>query len=159
VINYTRFDFQQKTDDVIKLLLPSAQQKKISLEQDYTKMPTPFISADATLIQQALYNLIDNAIKYSPMKSNVRVIAEKEASTLRVIVEDDGSGIAPIDQPLLFERFFHLNGEEGFENNVQGLGLAIVKSIAEKHGGSVRVESQLGEGSRFYFEIPVHKLN
>lgn len=158
-INYTRFDFQQKTDDVIKLLLPSAQQKKISLEQDYTKMPTPFISADATLIQQALYNLIDNAIKYSPMKSNVRVIAEKEASTLRVIVEDDGSGIAPIDQPLLFERFFHLNGEEGFENNVQGLGLAIVKSIAEKHGGSVRVESQLGEGSRFYFEIPVHKLN
>ncbi len=68
-------------------------------------MPTPFISADATLIQQALYNLIDNAIKYSPMKSNVRVIAEKEASTLRVIVEDDGSGIAPIDQPLLFERF------------------------------------------------------
>jgi signal transduction histidine kinase len=158
-LNYSRFDFQQKTDDVVKLLSHSAQQKKISVQQDYSKMATPYISADPTLIQQAMYNLIENAIKYSPLGGKVLVSAEKDASILHIIVQDEGKGIAPIDQPSLFNRFFHLNEDESFENNVQGLGLAIVKSIAEKHGGSIHVESQLGEGSKFYLDIPIHKLS
>lgn len=158
-ISYSRFDFQQKTEEVIRLLMPSAQQKKIIITQDYSKMATPFISADMRLIQQAMYNLLDNAIRYSPMKGSIHIVAEKDASLLHILVQDEGNGIAPVDQPYLFDRFFHLNEDENFENSVQGLGLAIVKTIAEKHGGTVRVESQLGEGSKFYLEIPIHKLS
>lgn len=158
-INYVRFDFQEKTDEVVRLLTPTAQQKKISILTNYSKMATPFISADQTLIQQAMYNLIENAIKFSPMGAEVQVIAEKDASWLHVRVEDKGKGIAPIDQPSLFNRFYHLDENESFENTVSGMGLAIVKSIAEKHAGSVRVESQLGEGSKFFFDIPIHKLS
>lgn len=157
-LNYVRFDFDQKTDEVIRLLTPNAQQKKVTIIKNFSQMATPYISADQTLIQQALYNLLENAIKFSPMGGEVHVVAEKDASWLHISVVDQGKGIAPIDQPSLFSRFYHLGEDESFENTVMGMGLAIVKAIAEKHGGTVRVESQLGEGSRFYLDIPIHKL-
>lgn len=158
-LDYVRFNFQEKADDVLRLLSPIAMQKKVTIIRDFGQMPTPYISADQTLIQQAIYNLVENAIKFSPLGGEVKVLAEKDASWLHFCVVDHGKGIAPIDQPNLFKRFYHLEDEDRFDNTVSGMGLAIVKTIAEKHGGSVRVESQLGEGSRFYLDIPIHKLN
>ncbi len=158
-LNYSRFDFQEKTDEVVQLLSPSAHQKKVTIQTDYSGLATPYISADQTLIQQLMYNLIDNAIKYSQRGGVVSIRAEKEAALLHVSVRDEGKGIAPLDQPYLFERFYHSEEDISFETSAKGLGLAIVKSIAEKHGGSVEVDSQLGEGSTFKFTIPVHKLS
>jgi len=157
-LNYSRFDFQEKTAEVIQLLSLSALQKKVTLKTEYSGMATPYVSADQTLIQQLMYNLIDNAIKYSQRGGVVTIHAEKDAALLHVSVKDEGKGIAPLDQPYLFERFYHNAEETGFENAPKGLGLAIVKSIVEKHGGSIEVDSQLGEGSTFKFTIPVHKM-
>lgn len=158
-IDYSRFDFKQKLEEVVRLLSPIAQQNKVEIKTEYKNMPSPYISADAILLPQALYNLIENAVKYSQKGGVVTIVVEKDASWLHIIVQDKGRGIAPLDQPMLFDRFFYVNDESGIENSVQGLGLAIVKSIVDKHDGNVRVESRLGEGSRFFIDIPVHNLS
>ena len=155
---YTRFNIQETIDETIKMLGIQAQQKKISLNVDYGGLKTPYISADQVMVQQALYNLIENAIKFSPRGESVLVSAERDSSWMHIAVKDNGKGIAPLDQPKLFTRFFHVDDDMAYENRGQGLGLAIVKSVADKHGGSVSVKSTLGEGSTFYLDLPLHKI-
>ncbi len=155
---YTTFSIQDTIDDTIKLLAVQAQQKKISLNVDYGGLKSPKISADQIMVQQALYNLIENAIKFSPRGESVLISAERDASWMHIAVKDNGKGIAPLDQPKLFTRFFHVDDELAYENRGQGLGLAIVKSVADKHGGNVSVKSTLGEGSTFYLDLPLHKI-
>lgn len=155
---YTTFSIQDTIDDTIKLLGVQAQQKKISLNVDYGGLKSPYISADQVMIQQALYNLIENAIKFSPRGESVLVSAECDLSWMHIAVKDNGKGIAPLDQPKLFTRFFHVDDDQAYENRGQGLGLAIVKSVADRHGGSVSVKSTLGEGSTFYLDLPLNKI-
>ncbi len=155
---YTSFSIQETIDDTIKLLGVQAQQKKISLNVDYGGLKTPYISADQVMVQQALYNLIENAIKFSPRGESVLISAERDSSWMHIAVKDNGKGIAPLDQPKLFTRFFHVDDDLAYENRGQGLGLAIVKSVADKHGGNVSVKSKLGEGSTFYLDLPLHKI-
>lgn len=155
---YTRFNMQETIDDTIKLLSIQAQQKKISLNVDYGGLKTPYISADQVMVQQAIYNLIENALKFSPRGESVLVSAERDSSWMHITVKDNGKGIAPLDQPKLFTRFFHVDDGQTYENRGQGLGLAIVKSVADKHGGNVSVKSTLGEGSTFYLDLPLHKI-
>lgn len=155
---YTSFSIQETIDDTIKLLGVQAQQKKISLNVDYGGLKTPYISADQVMVQQALYNLIENAIKFSPRGESVLISAERDSSWMHIAVKDNGKGIAPLDQPKLFTRFFHVDDDLAYENRGQGLGLAIVKSVADKHGGNVSVKSTLGEGSTFYLDLPLHKI-
>ncbi|HOZ37753.1 MAG TPA: ATP-binding protein [Anaerolineaceae bacterium] len=155
---YNTFSIQETIDDTIKLLGVQAQQKKISLNVDYGGLKSPNISADQVMVQQALYNLIENAIKFSPRGESVLISAERDASWMHISVKDNGKGIAPLDQPKLFTRFFHVDDDLTYENRGQGLGLAIVKSVADKHGGNVSVKSILGEGSTFYLDLPLHKI-
>jgi signal transduction histidine kinase len=155
---YTSFSIQETIDDTIKLLGVQAQQKKISLNVDYGGLKTPYVSADQVMVQQALYNLIENAIKFSPRGESVLISAERDSSWMHIAVKDNGKGIAPLDQPKLFTRFFHVDDDLAYENRGQGLGLAIVKSVADKHGGNVSVKSTLGEGSTFYLDLPLHKI-
>ncbi len=155
---YTTFNIQDTIDETLKLLGVQAQQKKISLNVDYGGLKTPNISADQIMVRQALYNLIENAIKFSPRGESVLVSAERDSSWMHISVKDNGKGIAPLDQPKLFTRFFHVDDDMAYENRGQGLGLAIVKSVADKHGGNVSVKSTLGEGSTFYLDLPLHKI-
>jgi two-component system sensor histidine kinase SenX3 len=76
---------------------------------------------------------------------------------LHLAVQDRGKGIAPLDQPKLFTRFFHVDEDDKFGTGGQGLGLSIVKSVAIRHGGNVSVRSQLGEGSTFYLDLPLRR--
>lgn len=156
---YTTFDIKEMIVETIDMLEIQAQQKKISVNTDFGLIKAPYISADRVLLQQAIYNLIENAIKFSPRGETVLIKAEKDASWMHLTVQDHGKGIAPLDQSRIFNRFFHMDDEHNFENRGQGLGLSIVKSIAEKHGGSVNVESKLGTGSIFYLDIPIHSLD
>nr|MBP7354868.1 ATP-binding protein [Longilinea sp.] len=84
----------------------------------------------------------------------VRVHLQARAETILFSVIDTGIGIAPLDLPRLFEKFYRSGRREAYQQHGTGLGLAIVKSIADRHGGRVWVESQLGKGSAFFFEIP-----
>lgn len=101
------------------------------------------------LLEQALINLVDNAVKYSPDNTVVEVLALREGSEVMVQVTDQGRGIEPGHLPRLFERFYRTDKARSRVLGGTGLGLSIVKHIAEAHGGRVQVESRVGEGSTF----------
>ena len=115
---------------------------------------------DAQAIQQALVNLLDNAIKHSPGDGivTVRVSLNPQLSILLLSVADQGPGIPEAEHEKIFERFYRRGSELRRETPGVGIGLSIVKHIAEAHGGRVIVESASGQGSRFTIEVPVGKL-
>ncbi len=117
--------------------------------------PAPIILGDATLLRQAVANLVDNAIKYTPSGGTVTVRLHTTPEEVHIIVADTGFGIAPEDQVRLFEKFYRIRRREFEGVQGSGLGLAIVKSIVERHGGRVWVESVLNEGSTFTIALPV----
>jgi len=106
-------------------------------------------------LQQALVNLIDNAIKHSPKGAAVKVGLDVEADALRLWVEDQGEGIPSGEQERIFERFYRRGSELRRETQGVGIGLSIVKHIVEAHGGRIQVRSDIGHGSRFTIELPV----
>lgn len=144
-------------ESVTSSLQPHAAQKSIHLETAYPSDTTPIIEADQTLLYQAMYNLVENAIKYTPGKGTVNVSLKVTGDSILFTVRDTGIGIAPIDQPRLFEKFYRGGQREAREQKGSGLGLAIVKSIAERHGGKVWLESQLGKGSAFFLQVPLRQ--
>ncbi len=114
----------------------------------------PPVSGDGTLLRQAISNLVDNAIKYTPAAGRVRVSAELREQSIIIAVQDSGIGIAPGDQARLFEKFFRVRQRDNAGIKGSGLGLAIVKSIIDRHDGRVWVDSRLGQGSTFYIALP-----
>jgi two-component system phosphate regulon sensor histidine kinase PhoR len=110
---------------------------------------------DATLLEQAAVNLLDNAIKYSPAKSALTIEALRVDQEIRICFRDQGMGIAQKHLPRLFERFYRVDKARSRKLGGTGLGLAIVKHIAQAHGGTVTVESELEKGSSFTLHLPV----
>jgi PAS domain S-box-containing protein len=143
------------TRRVVESLDAQAKQKNIQVIVNLLDAPM-VIEADPTFLALALKNLMENAIKFSKMEGEVILSARREDDRVVFAVEDKGIGIAPLDQRHLFKKFSRASAQTGQDQGGSGLGLVIVKSIAERHGGQVRLESQLGKGSIFYFEIP-HK--
>ncbi|BBO87921.1 sensor histidine kinase [Desulfosarcina ovata] len=110
---------------------------------------------DATLLEQAAVNLLDNAIKYSPEDSVIRIEALKNGDQIEIRFIDQGPGIAKKHLSRLFERFYRVDKARSRKLGGTGLGLAIVKHIAQAHGGRVTVESELEKGSTFTLHLPV----
>jgi signal transduction histidine kinase/HAMP domain-containing protein len=140
---------------VINSLQLQASQKHIQLITEFSQPGLPPIQADAALLNQALQNLVENAIKYTDNDGKVLIKVNLLPESISVEVQDTGIGIAPVDQPRLFEKFYRGAQRNARKRQGSGLGLAIVKSIAERHGGKVWVTSQLGKGSTFGIEIPL----
>ncbi len=134
-----------------------ASQKKIKLHVAPPNQTIPFISADKALLQQALRNLVDNAINFNQQGGNVWVRYTLEDGKIIFEVEDNGIGISPVDQQRLFEKFYRVESREKDKQGGTGLGLAIVKSIAERHGGDAWIKSELGVGSTFSLAIPIRQ--
>jgi signal transduction histidine kinase len=144
-------------EGVIESLSMQAAQKKIEVQ---TSMPTeraPLVEADQALLTQAIHNLLENAIKYTPSGGEIWVMVSKQEENMTFAVRDTGIGVSPVDQPRLFERFYRSANREAKRERGTGLGLAIVKSIAERHGGEVGLQSQLGSGSTFSVTIPIRQ--
>jgi len=114
----------------------------------------PEVNCDGQRIEQALANLISNAIKFSSAGGVVTISAEAEGGQVRFRVADDGAGIPPEALPRVFDKFFQAQSGTETGRKGTGLGLAIVKHIVESHGGEAGVESEAGKGSRFYFTLP-----
>lgn len=148
---------QDVVDRVVGALQLQATQKRIQLTTEMPPHTIPLVEADQSLLQQALHNLVDNAIKYTDSggKVGLRVTARQDRMVFEV--SDTGIGIAPVDLPRLFEKFYRAGQKEVLKRHGTGLGLAIVKSIAERHGGQAWVDSQLGKGSSFYLAIPLRQ--
>lgn len=134
-----------------------AMQKQIALVVEIAPDTPPLVEADHALVQQALHNLVENAIKYTSSGGKVSVWLGPRQESLLFQVSDTGIGIAPVDMPRMFEKFYRTGNKEAKKQTGTGLGLAIVKSIAERHKGRVWVESQLGKGSTFFFSVPFHQ--
>lgn len=114
--------------------------------------PNLFVMADVILLGRVLMNLLSNAAKHTPEGTTVTVSGRATGQTVRIAVEDDGPGIAPDELIHIGERFFR-GGDLNTRTRGLGLGLALVGEILELHGGSLAVDSQLGRGSRFSFEL------
>ncbi|NBW85655.1 MAG: PAS domain-containing protein [Planctomycetia bacterium] len=138
-----------------------AAERSISLETD---CPEPLqADVNAPLLEQAIINLIDNAIKYSDPGRTVRLSAESAAGNgseeLVVRVRDQGCGIDAEHLPRLFERFYRVDKARSRKLGGTGLGLSIVKHIVQAHGGRIDVESEPGVGSAFTIRMPLHKAS
>jgi two-component system sensor histidine kinase BaeS len=116
--------------------------------------PLPEVTADADRIAQVVRNLLNNAHRYTPEGGRVTVKLAAGADGVTVSVRDTGPGIEPEDLKKVFDRFYRVDRSRTRRTGGSGLGLAIVKQLVEAHGGEVRAESAVGEGSTFSFRLP-----
>lgn len=143
---------QPLISNAVETCRPLADEKQIRLEWECKKNPEA--KMNAAFLEQAVMNLVDNAVKYSPEQSTVRVSAEKTEKEILIRVQDQGIGIPREHLPRLFERFYRVDKSRSRKAGGTGLGLAIVKHIALSHGGYVTVQSRMGEGSVFEIHLP-----
>ena len=140
--------------ETIMSLQPVAKKKRIRLiEQPAHRIPP--VAADKGLITQAVKNLVNNAIKYSPERTTVTVSTALEAEAVRVCVEDRGFGIPAEAKERVWDKFYRVvrEGQEKDEEST-GLGLSFVREVIEQHGGQVNLDSEEGRGSKFSFTLP-----
>jgi two-component system phosphate regulon sensor histidine kinase PhoR len=153
-LNLEKISIHGLIDDVINFVREAAEKKKISVTK---KDVSPSLSAlaDRAYLEQVLVNLCDNAIKYGREGGEITLSAiEKVHGEVEFSVRDDAIGIPKEDLPRIFERFYRVDKGRSQELGGTGLGLSIVKHLVHAHGGRVWAESQLGEGSTFYFTLP-----
>jgi signal transduction histidine kinase len=115
----------------------------------------PPVLVDRERVHQVLFNLLDNAVRYTPPGGEVTVEARPANGGCQVAVIDTGPGIAPEHLPRLFERFYRADAARSRGDGGTGIGLAIARSVVEAHGGHIRAESRVGRGSVFTFDLPV----
>ena len=140
--------------ETIASLQPVAKKKRIRLIEQPTHRIPP-VAADKGLITQAVKNLVNNAIKYSPERTTVTVSTALEAESVRVCVEDRGFGIPAEAKERVWDKFYRVvrEGQEKDEEST-GLGLSFVREVVEQHGGRVDLDSEEGRGSKFSFTLP-----
>ena len=130
-----------------------AQLKGIHLVHDLDEADEGMVSADQSLLTRALFNVLENAIKYSPSGTTVTLSHGSAQGWLECRISDQGPGIAPGDLPELFSQYRRFDSAQGSEG--LGLGLTMVKAVIERHGGRVLCESELGKGSTFSLKLPL----
>jgi signal transduction histidine kinase len=145
-------DLAALTADTLRVMEPLAQEKGIKLLSELAPVEA---TVDSGAIQQALVNLLDNAIKFSPSGTTVMVSLSQADGFLDLAVSDEGPGIPKPEQGRVFERFYRPGDELRRETQGTGIGLSLVKSIAEAHGGTVGLRSETGAGSEFTLKLPM----
>ena len=147
----TKMDLLAELEDAVLIYTQRASRDKKNLvfeEPDYMDM----IYGDKNRIKQVFINVIDNALKYSDPGDTVTVTASQEEDTITVVVKDTGCGIAPEDLPHVKEKFYKANATR----RGSGIGLAVVNEIVSLHGGTLELESKLGEGTQVTITFPVY---
>ena len=129
--------------------------KQLKLQLDETPANLPKLEADENRLQEIIYNLLDNAVKYSQAGGVITLRAAVEGDRMRISVSDQGIGISENDLPRIFERFYRADKGRSRELGGTGLGLSIVKHIAQLHGGAAEAESEPGKGTTISVLIPI----
>ncbi len=151
-LNLEQVDMTALTGQTVHLLRAAANKKKQQLTM--AAAPGLQMTGDRIKLNQILYNLIDNAMKYTPEGGSIQVSLTEEGNSLIWRVKDNGIGIPPEDREHIFERFYRVDKARSRETGGTGLGLSIVKQLAVMHGGTIQVESRPGEGSLFTVTLP-----
>jgi CheY-like chemotaxis protein/anti-sigma regulatory factor (Ser/Thr protein kinase) len=128
-------------------------EKKISLTSRIE--PELFVLADRVRFKQILYNLLSNAVKFTPTAGQIAIEAARSGDQVRFELIDNGIGIDPQHQHIIFEEFRQVESPDGAVKEGTGLGLAITRRLVEQHGGKIAVESELGKGAKFTFTLPL----
>jgi signal transduction histidine kinase len=129
-----------------------------TIEQD-VRAARLIINGDPIRLEQVILNLLQNAVKYSPPGSTIRLVLEQHEQHAQLSVSDHGAGIPPEALAHIFERFYRAANVTAGERGGLGIGLYIVKEIIDLHGGTIRVESVLGTGTTFTLRLPLYERN
>ena len=153
--NKEPFLISELANDVHRSYQVLAKKKNISLKLEMEEK-TPLVFADISLVERAIQNLMDNALKFTPENGEVVVKIVPSQKDVEITIKDSGPGIAKENQQLVFERYRQT--KTGKEKEGAGLGLAIVRKIMDLHNASIRVFSQPNEGTSFSFSLPVYQM-
>jgi signal transduction histidine kinase len=143
---------------IVRTQLVPAEKQELTIRVN-TADNVPIINVDTNMLERALTNLVDNAIKYTPNGSAIEIEIKRTDDQIIIGVQDNGLGISPEDQRRLFQRHVRIRRKEHKRVKGTGLGLFIVRSVAQHHGGNAGVESVENEGSKFYIGIPLKGAN
>ncbi len=154
-LDYKEFELASKLNMIRNLLSPIADRKNIQIEISIDR-EIKRIRADESRFSQIMYNLVDNAIKFSYENSLVKIGARKKGEMVEITVSDTGIGITAEDQNKLFKPFSQVDSFSSKKFQGTGLGLSLVKQIVHLHGGYIWFRSKQGEGSTFAFTIPIN---
>lgn len=154
ILEISEFDMNEIIRDTVATFEGLCKKKQIEIALVLTG-DTMLVSGDMSKIQQVLYNLIDNAIKFSHNNSTIKIETQEKKSKLFVSVKDSGIGIPKDSQKLIFDRFYKTDLSRGKDKKGTGLGLAITKEIIHSHGENINVISTEGVGTEFIFTIPI----
>jgi two-component system sensor histidine kinase SenX3 len=138
-------------DESVERVTATAEDRMADIVRDGDDV---LVWGDERQLVSAVSNLLENAVKYSESGSPIRVTVAEHSDSIAVTVGDQGIGIAPHDQPRIFDRFFRVDRARRRATGGTGLGLAIVRQVAIAHGGDVSVASREGEGSTFVLRLP-----
>src|SRR5258706_613529 len=152
-LNYEVVSLPTLIDNAVETVSGEAAQKQIEIRIDGPK-DVIFVNADPLRLEQVVWNLLNNAVKFTPVGGTVTIRLGSEQGRARIVVEDTGPGVEPQFLPHVFEMFRQADGSSSRPHGGMGIGLALVKQLIELHGGSVAVASTLGEGARFTIELP-----
>ncbi|MHC1754643.1 MAG: PAS domain S-box protein [Methanosarcina sp.] len=153
-LNIEEFYINESINKVISIILPQTHEKNIKLNYNSENVKL-WIAADESKFQQIMNNLLSNAIKFTPAGGSIDVTLKQERDLVTITVKDTGIGIAEDSLEKIFRPFIQIDSSLSRTFEGTGLGLTLVKKYVEMHGGNIYVESKIGEGSSFRFELPV----
>ena len=154
-IKHEKFDFTELCIGAVHALLPAAEKNRLTLTMDVAKDVT--LQGDESKLGQVIYNLIDNAIKYTPEGGSVHVTMKADGRNAVFAVKDTGVGIPEEDAKHIFDRFYRVDKARSRETGGTGLGLSIVRQMVQLHRGEIKVDSVFGKGSTFTVTLPLRK--
>ncbi len=154
-LDVQRIDLPSLVEQAFESVRPSAEAKQVRFRKIIDPKAGP-VAGDPTRIQQVLWNLLTNAIKFTPKDGRIEIILERVNSHVEISVVDSGIGISAADLPIVFDRFQQVDASTTRHHGGLGLGLSIVKSLVELHGGEVNVSSPgLNQGATFRINLPL----
>jgi len=153
ILQRTPLDLYSFMIDVDQRFQGRAQELGVNLE---ISQGSGELFADPDRLLQVFINLLENAMSHTPSGKTVRVLIIEEENQVRLAVQDEGEGIPKEALPFIFDRFFRVNKARSRKDGGMGLGLAIVRQIVEGHGGTIKVESDMGKGTTFWVVLPRH---
>jgi two-component system, NtrC family, sensor kinase len=149
------FDLPLAIDNARTFVRERATKHGINLDVTVDERLGDFVG-DERKIKQILLNLLSNAVKFTPEGGRIGISARQTDGVVEISVSDTGVGIAPEDQPKIFEEFRQVGSDYTHKSEGTGLGLTLAKKFVELHGGKIWVESEVGKGSKFTFTLPLH---